>query len=299
MHRDGWDMLLLCSLLLLHDVCQRLKLHREALLHSLELACLTASLAAPNSSSSRKSGTPAGDLSDPKQAVTMAAAALAAMLKGPVDKRSSIMKAGGAGSSPSGSPRLLEGQQAGQQQQQLGGNSSSPVAAAGSPSSPLGGGGGGGGVGSSSSSSTAWNYVVQHLDVAAALQQMPPKEEATQASVVTDLLLRCGCCSRTHCSVSPAPCAHVCPFGSKSMAQCLQVINRHCCISQCMKHGMTGITPRCRVRFYIFHNTLHALHPQLLTPVCTCKMLQVQPAGLWLVAHHHSSWRLHNTLARP
>jgi hypothetical protein len=167
------------------------------------------------------------------------------------------------------------------------------VAAAGSPSSPLGGGV------SSSSSSTAWNYVVQHLDVAAALQQMPSKEEATQANVVTDLLLRWGCSSRTHRSVSTSPCAHVCPFGSKSMAQCLQVINRHGCTSQCMKHGMTGITPRCRVRFYNYRKTLHALHPQLLTPACSCSMLQVQPAGFWLVARHHSSWRLHNTLARP
>jgi hypothetical protein len=107
------------------------------------------------------------------------------MLKGPVDKRSSIMKASGAGSSPSGSPRLLEGQQAGQQQQ-LVGSSSSPVEAAGSPSSPLSGGA----VSSSNSSSTAWNYVVQHLDIAAALQQVPPKEDAAQTSSVTDLLLR-------------------------------------------------------------------------------------------------------------
>lgn len=119
---------------------------------------------------------------DHKQAVEMAAAALAAVLKGPLDKRSSIMKAAGSSSSPSSSPRLLDGQPPGQQQQQqqLGG-SSSPVAAAGSPSSPLG---------SSSSSSTAWNYVVQQLDLPAALQQVPAKEQAAQASAVTDLLLR-------------------------------------------------------------------------------------------------------------
>ncbi|WIA11906.1 hypothetical protein OEZ85_011990 [Tetradesmus obliquus] len=92
------------------------------------------------------------------------------------------MKAAGSSSSPSSSPRLLDGQPPGQQQQQqqLGG-SSSPVAAAGSPSSPLG---------SSSSSSTAWNYVVQQLDLPAALQQVPAKEQAAQASAVTDLLLR-------------------------------------------------------------------------------------------------------------
>ncbi|KAF6251338.1 Foie gras liver health family 1-domain-containing protein [Scenedesmus sp. NREL 46B-D3] len=133
---DGWDTLLLYSLLLLRDVCQRLKLHREALLHSLELCCLAICAATPSSSSSSSSSsTPrtaaaaaaAGGLADPKQALAMAAAALAGMLKGPVDKRSGIMKAGGASSSPSGSPGIIDGQPS--QQQQLAG-SSSPIAAA-------------------------------------------------------------------------------------------------------------------------------------------------------------------------
>lgn len=186
--RDGWDTLLLYTLLLLRDVCQRLKLHKEALLHSLELSCLMADSLAQQSGSTGSTVGPAASaqppgqhaLVDQQQASALAAAALAGMLKGPTDKRSSIMKAGSGSSSPNSSPRLADGQTAtaaalgSAGQQQAGG---SPVVA-GRPG------------GSAGSSSMLWSYVVQQLDIAAALQRLSAREDGTRANAFTDLLLQ-------------------------------------------------------------------------------------------------------------
>lgn len=73
--RDGWRKLLLASLLQLRDCCQRLKLHREALLHSLEASCLPHGLGA-------------------QQGAAAAAAAIASIAAGAGDRKSSILKPG-------------------------------------------------------------------------------------------------------------------------------------------------------------------------------------------------------------
>jgi hypothetical protein len=69
--RDGWQGLLLPCLLQLRDACQRLKLQRDVLLTTLELACLPGASLEPGA----------------------AAAAVAALAAGGGDKKSSIMKA--------------------------------------------------------------------------------------------------------------------------------------------------------------------------------------------------------------
>lgn len=167
--RDSWDALLLHSLLLLRDVCQRLKLHKESLLHSLEIASLADSLRGTAAASSASEA--AGGLLDHDQAQGLASAALLGLLAGPQDAKSSLKK-------PS---VLLQQQQPGgllgeqQQQQEV-------VTAQGSPvSSPRSGTG------------SDWEYVVQQVDLAAALQQQAPvKQEegggGTPRSQVAELL---------------------------------------------------------------------------------------------------------------
>lgn len=176
--RDGWDALLLHSLLLLRDVCQRLKLHKESLLHSLEIASLADSL---RGSTAADAGAAAG-MFDHDQAQGLAAAALVGLLAGPQDNKSSLKKPPAqaaqqpqpqqpAGGLESEQPQ----QQQPQQQQGVPGQAASPV------SSPRSG------------ASSEWEYVVQQVDLAAALQQAPPQQEdgstAPRASQVAEVLL--------------------------------------------------------------------------------------------------------------
>ncbi len=87
------------SLLPLRDCCQRLKLPREALLHTLELACLPHKQA-------------------PQEVSSAAAAALAGMLSGAGDQLASILKGGGGAPQAPAAQAGADGQQ--QQQQQSG-----------------------------------------------------------------------------------------------------------------------------------------------------------------------------------
>eukprot|EP00878_Enallax_costatus_P027899 GHUV01030087.1.p1 GENE.GHUV01030087.1~~GHUV01030087.1.p1 ORF type:complete len:989 (+),score=366.66 GHUV01030087.1:1269-4235(+) len=152
--RDGWDALLLQSLLLLRDVCQRLKLHQEALLHSLELACVADSLPSSANSNSQPAAT-LHELADHEQAIGLAAAALASMLTGPGDKKGSIMK---TSSNVSPGDRVTA---AADEAQQRHANSPTP---------------------------SAWHYTVQQLDLSAALQQAPAQEDGGRATNVADVL---------------------------------------------------------------------------------------------------------------
>eukprot|EP00879_Flechtneria_rotunda_P002505 GHRR01002703.1.p1 GENE.GHRR01002703.1~~GHRR01002703.1.p1 ORF type:complete len:1063 (+),score=495.97 GHRR01002703.1:1057-4245(+) len=149
--RDGWDLLLLHCLLQLRDVCQRLKLHKEALLHSLEVACLTHSLTNSSkggSSSSDGSQTASAGLVNAQQAAALASAAITGLCTGAGDKRSSIMK------TSSSSSVVVDGPPAAQQAQ----------------------------------GSSQWVYNVQQLDLAAALQQMPIKEDGAVTNTIAEVL---------------------------------------------------------------------------------------------------------------
>lgn len=132
---------MLQPLLLLRDICQRLKLHQEGLLHTLELACVADSLAASTNSSDH-TATTVHELADHQQAVGLAAAALASMLVGAGDKKGSIMK-----TSSNMSPRITAAADEPLQQR-----ATSPV-------------------------SSAWTYTVQQLDLSAALQQLPAMDD--------------------------------------------------------------------------------------------------------------------------
>lgn len=156
--RDGWDALLLHSLLLLRDVCQRLKLHQEALLHSLEVACLADSLAISNDSQAA----PTYELANHQQAEACAEAALAGLLTGAADKKSSIMKAGTNNSQAVAGPDGVL-----HQQQQAVGVSAIPAR---SSSSPV---------------SSVWCYTVQQLDLSTVAQQLP---DGPRAANVADIL---------------------------------------------------------------------------------------------------------------
>jgi hypothetical protein len=173
--RDSWDALLLHSLLLLRAVCQRLKLYKESLLHSLEIASLADSLQGTAAASSAS----AGGLLDHDQAQGLASAALLGLLAGPQDAKSSLKK-------PSvllqQQPGGLQGEQQPQQPQQQQQQQQQVVAAQGSPvSSPRSGTG------------SDWEYVVQQVDLSAALQQQGAlKQEegggGTPRSQVAELL---------------------------------------------------------------------------------------------------------------
>ena len=153
-------------------MCQRLKLHKEALLHSLEVASLAASLRGSGAADTQAA---APGLFDADQARGLASAALLGLLSGPQDHKSSLKKL----------PAQLQPQQQQQQQQQpegqqLQGHQAEPqaqaqqrpedgqVPAAGSPSS-----------------SSSWEYEVQQLDLAAVLQRASgSKEDASTSRAV-------------------------------------------------------------------------------------------------------------------
>jgi hypothetical protein len=148
--RDGWEALLLHSLLLLRDVCQRLKLHKESLLHSLEVASLAASLGANTAADAAA----ASGLFDHEQAQGLASASLLGLLAGPQDNKSSLKK-----SVVQQQPGSIQGEQPQQQQQHEDGLARTSAGA------------------SPRTSSSSWEYVVQQVDLAAALQQAPARQE--------------------------------------------------------------------------------------------------------------------------
>jgi hypothetical protein len=192
--RDGWDALLLHCLLLLQQVTQRLKLHKESLLHSLEIACLAHSLAAnkvPNKSSSSNSlhastaqvdNTHLGRqwLADSQQPAALAAAAVKSILAGATDQKVGIIKAltpppqqqGAADGAPvTGSDPPSAG---------------SPAAAAAAPAAA---------ASQSTGAADGFKYVVQQLDLAAALQQQQQQQQPGQdppgvPGLAVDLLLQ-------------------------------------------------------------------------------------------------------------
>lgn len=178
--RDGWDALLLHSLLLLRDVCQRLKLHKESLLHSLEVASLADSLSGDAAAAAADAGAAAG-LLDQEQAQGLAAAALLGLLAGPQDNKSNLKK-----------PAVQQQQQQqgdtqqsdGQQQQQRQAGEEGHVQRQGSVSSS--------GGSPRSSSGGSWEYVVQQLDLSAALQALPlgQGEAGGAAGNVVNVLLQ-------------------------------------------------------------------------------------------------------------
>lgn len=153
--RDGWDALLLHSLLLLRDVCQRLKLHKESLLNSLEVASLAASLRG-NAAADAAAAT---GMFDSEQAQGLASASLLGLLAGPQDNKSSLKK---SPRQQQQQPDAVHGEQHQQQQQvQQQEEGLGRVSVSGSPRSGIG----------------SWEYVVQQVDLAAALQQLPMKQE--------------------------------------------------------------------------------------------------------------------------
>jgi hypothetical protein len=180
--RDGWDALLLHSLLLLRDVCQRLKLHKESLLHSLEVASLADSLSG-DAAAAADAGAAAG-LLDREQAQGLAAAALLGLLAGPQDNKSNLKKPAvqqqqqQQADTQQADGQQQQGRQAGEEVHVQG-----VVQRQGSVSS---------GSGSPRSSSSSWEYVVQQLDLAAALQAQPPGqgEAGGAAGNVVNVLLQ-------------------------------------------------------------------------------------------------------------
>jgi hypothetical protein len=172
--RDGWDVLLLHGLLLLRDVCQRLKLHKESLLHSLEIASLATSLAAAGTGSS---GAVATGLFDEQQAQALASAAVMGLLGGPTDHKSSLKKTSIVQQSPGAAAAAPE-----QQPQQQPDTSVPPAPAADTAAA---------GADGSGSSSSRWDYAVQHLDLAAAVQQLPPGRDdaAALSNSIAEVLL--------------------------------------------------------------------------------------------------------------
>lgn len=180
--RDGWDALLLHSLLLLRDVCQRLKLHKESLLHSLEVASLATSLRGSAAGAAADSAAATGQtgMFDQEQAAGLASAALLGLLAGPQDNKSSLKKhppvtqqQSGDGADQGEQHRQVAAQQQQQEQEGLG------RVSVGSQSSPRSG------------SSSSWEYVVQQVDLAAALQQAPAARQedgVSRASQVAEVL---------------------------------------------------------------------------------------------------------------
>lgn len=172
--RDGWDALLLHSLLLLRDVCQRLKLHKESLLHSLEVASLAACL---RGSAGAADSAAATGLFDQEQAAGLASAALMGLLAGPQDNKSSLKKHAAATQQPGDADQGEQHEQVAAQQQQQEQEGLGCVSV-GSQSSPR-------------SCSSSWEYVVQQVDLAAALQQAPAARQeggVSRASQVADVL---------------------------------------------------------------------------------------------------------------
>jgi hypothetical protein len=165
--RDGWEALLLHSLLLLRDVCQRLKLHKESLLHSLEVASLAANLGTDTAADAAA----ASGLFDREQAQGLASASLLGLLAGPQDNKSNLKKPPvqqQAGSIQGEQPQQQQQQQQQQHEDGLARTSVSPR-----------------------TSSSSWEYVVQQVDLAAALQQAPARQEdgTSRANQVAEVLL--------------------------------------------------------------------------------------------------------------
>lgn len=160
--RDGWDTLLLNSLLLLRDVCQRLKLQKEFLLHSLEVASLADSLQGTTATPDTQAA--ASGLFDHEQAQGLASAALLGLLAGPQDSKSSLKKA---------AQQQAPAQQQ-EQQQDDHGQSQAVVDSS----------------QHSGSSGSGWEYEVQQLDLAAAAQQLPTSQgDASRTSGIAEVLL--------------------------------------------------------------------------------------------------------------
>jgi len=168
--RDGWDTLLLNSLLLLRDVCQRLKLQKEFLLHSLEVASLADSLQRTTTPDTQAA---ASGLFDHEQAQGLASAALLGLLAGPQDSKSSLKKAAQQ-QAPAQQQEQLSPPQQQQQQQDDHGQSQAVV-----DSSQHNG-----------SSGSSWEYEVQQLDLGAGLQQLPTSQgDASRTSGIAEVLL--------------------------------------------------------------------------------------------------------------
>jgi hypothetical protein len=202
--REGWDALLLRALLPLRDVCQRLKLQREAMLHSLELATVVAhTLASADAAAAAPGGDDAGGAGgcvlDAAQAAALAEASLAGLLAGGGDRRSGIMKQQQQPSELHTQPAGGEpspGLQQQQQQHEVPGAAASVASAQPNPTqqapAPLT---------QQANQSGAWAYTVQHLDLVTALQAAAALTAsgeggggggaARASSVIADVLQQC------------------------------------------------------------------------------------------------------------